>query len=147
MCSDPKRCQHCLLQNPCHPPPCKCSEKHYPQLFTGIRDPFHELRHLAVLGKSQSEIQTKILWKKSCGCALGPSRLYPWNASYCVMPIYWPGSALWSQAGEKGSQETGSASCWLPAGLPVRELSVIHPAPCPHRSWLHSKRSEGQGLQ
>lgn len=69
--------QHCLLQSPRRPPPCKCSEQHYLQLFIGIRDPFHELRYLAVLEKLQSETQAKILWKKSCHCALGPSKLYP----------------------------------------------------------------------
>lgn len=41
-CSAPKH-QHCLLQNPCHPPLCKCLENHSLQLFTGIRDPFMSL--------------------------------------------------------------------------------------------------------
>lgn len=65
----------------------------------------------------------------------------------CRCNTYWPGSALWSQAAEKGSWETGLAGCRLPAGLPVRELSVIHPAPCPHSCQPRSKRSKGQGLQ
>lgn len=93
----PKPCQHCLLQNPCHPPPCKCSGKHSLQLFRGIRDPFHELGHLAVLGKSQSEIQTKILWKKLL--LLCPQTSIPRTCQYST---YWPGSASWALAGKEG---------------------------------------------
>lgn len=142
MCTVPKPCQDCLLQNPCHSQPCECSKSQYQQLFTGIMDPFHKLRHLAALRKSQFEIQAKNPWKRSCHCALGTSHLYPQDKS--VQHIL-AASALWCQAGEKASQGTGSAGCSLPAGLSVCELSVIHLVSCPQQ--LPSQCSEGQRLQ